>query len=100
MDLADVILPEAIIPDLRASDRDGVIREMVAAFAPSLKFGNDAVLSVADAVIEREQGGGTAFGKGVAVPHAKHPAIQGVVGTLARSRRCINFRRSIVSRCI
>ncbi len=92
MKLADIILPEAIIPELRANDRDGVVREMVAALAACLMLGDDVAASVAEAVVERERGGSTAFGKGVAIPHAKHSAVQGVVGAIARSRRGVEFR--------
>ena len=92
MKLAEVIVPEAIIPELCANDRDGVVREMVTALAAWLKLGDDVVASIAEAVIERERGGSTAFGKGVAVPHAKHSAIQGVVGAIARSSRGVEFR--------
>jgi len=92
MKLADVIVPEAIIPELCASDRDGVVREMVAALTARLELGNDVVASVAEAVLEREREGSTAFGRGVAIPHAKHGAIQGVVGAIARSSRGVEFR--------
>ena len=92
MKLADVIVPEAIIPELCANDRDGVVREMVAAVAAWQKLGDDVVASIAEAVTERERQGSTAFGKGVAVPHAKHPAIQGVRGAIARSSRGVAFR--------
>jgi len=92
MKLADVIIKKAVIPELLASDRDGVVREMIAALAPCLKLGDDVLPLVTEAVIERERGGSTAFGRGVAVPHAKHSAIQGVVGALARSSRGVEFR--------
>ena len=92
MKLADVIVPEAIIPELCANERDGVVREMVTALAATLKLGDDVVASIAEAVLERERMGSTAFGKGLAVPHAKHSAIQGVVGTMARSCRGVEFR--------
>lgn len=92
MKLADVIVPEAIIPELCAKDRDGVVREIVTALAATLKLGDDVVASIAEAVLERERGGSTAFGKGVAIPHAKHSAIQGVVGAIARSSRGVEFR--------
>ena len=92
MKLAEVIVPEAIIPELCANDRDGVVREMVTALAAWLKLGDDVVASIAEAVIERERVGSTAFGKGVAVPHAMHSAIQGVVGAIARSSRGVEFR--------
>ena len=92
MKLADIIVQEAIIPELDAKDRDGVVREMVATLAAWLKLEDDVVTSVAEAVLERERGGSTAFGKGLAIPHAKHVAIKGVVGTIARSSRGVEFR--------
>lgn len=92
MKLADVIVAEAIIPELSANDRDGVVREIVTALTATLKLGDDVVASIVEAVLERERGGSTAFGKGVAIPHAKHSAIQGVVGAIARSRRGVEFR--------
>ena len=92
MKLADVIVPEAIIPELCANERDGVVREMVTAQAATLKPEDDVVASIAEAVLERERMGSTAFGKGLAVPHAKHSAIHGVVGTMARSGRGVEFR--------
>lgn len=92
MKLADVILPQAIIFELSACDRDGVVREMVGLLAAGLKLGDEVAASVAEAVIERERGGTTAFGKGVAVPHAKHSSIHGVVGAIARSTRGVEFR--------
>lgn len=92
MKLAHLILPEAVIPDLRASDRDGVVREMVTVLLGS-RIGEKAVAtSVAEARIERERQSTTAFGKGVVVPHAKHAAIHGVIGALARSSRGVGFR--------
>lgn len=92
MKLVDVIVPEAIILELRANDRDGVVREMVTALATCLKLGDDVVASLAKAVLEREREGSTAFGKGLAIPHAKHSAVQGVVGAIARSSRGVEFR--------
>jgi mannitol/fructose-specific phosphotransferase system IIA component (Ntr-type) len=92
MKLADIILPEAIIPELRAGDRDGVVREMVTALAACLKRGDDVAASVIEAVIERERQGSTAFGRGVAVPHAKHSAMQRVIAAMARSSGGVEFR--------
>jgi len=92
VEFADVILPGAIIPELTACDRDGVVREMVQRLGGCLKLGSETVVSVAEAVIQREREGSTAFGKGVAVPHARHSSIEGVVGALARSSHGVDFR--------
>jgi mannitol/fructose-specific phosphotransferase system IIA component (Ntr-type) len=42
-------------------------------------------------LIKREQTGSTGFGKGVAVPHVKHPKVQRMTGTIGRSAAGIDF---------
>jgi mannitol/fructose-specific phosphotransferase system IIA component (Ntr-type) len=42
-------------------------------------------------LIRREQNGSTGFGKGVAVPHVKHPRVSRMVGTIGRSVQGIDF---------
>src|SRR5579872_3007956 len=73
MKLREFIVTEAITPELQASDRDGVIRELVTALACAGALPTSAVDEVVAAVVKREQNGSTGFGKGVAVPHVKHP---------------------------
>ena len=51
----------------------------------------DAVDEVVAALIKREQNGSTGFGKGVAVPHVKHPAIKQMAGTIGRSAGGLDF---------
>ena len=43
------------------------------------------------ALVKREQNGSTGFGKGVAVPHVKHPKVKKMAGTLGRSVNGIDF---------
>ena len=43
------------------------------------------------ALLRREELGSTAIGHGVAIPHAKHPAIDRMLGVVARSREGIDF---------
>jgi nitrogen PTS system EIIA component len=91
MKLSDFIVKDAIKPDLQAVDRDGVIRELVAGLAASGTLPESAVEEVVAALIKREQNGSTGFGKGVAVPHAKHPQIKKMAGTVGRSAGGIDF---------
>ncbi len=63
---------------------------MVKALAACLNLGDGVAAAIAEAVIERERQGSTAFGRGVAVPHAKHPAFQQVRGAIARSSRGVD----------
>ena len=91
MKLRDFIQTEAIVPQLSASDRDGAIRELVTALAASGALPATAVDEVVAAVIKREQNGSTGFGRGVAVPHVKHPKVRQMAGTIGRSDIGIDF---------
>ena len=91
MKLREFIVTEAITPELQATDRDGVIRELVDALAGAGGLPADAVDEVVAALIKREQNGSTGFGKGVAVPHVKHPKVKQMAGTVGRSSGGIDF---------
>src|SRR6188474_2203136 len=91
MKLKDFIVTEAIVPDLKATDRDGAIRELVTSLATSGGLPDDAVEDVVAALIKREQNGSTGFGKGVAVPHVKHAKVTRMSGTVGRSPAGIDF---------
>jgi mannitol/fructose-specific phosphotransferase system IIA component (Ntr-type) len=91
MKLREVIVTEAIQPELAATDRDGAIRELVASLARAGALPESAVDEVVGALIKREHNGSTGFGKGVAVPHVKHPQVKKMAGTLGRSAGGIDF---------
>src|SRR5215211_377001 len=91
MKLREFIVTEAITPELKASDRDGAIRELVEALARGGALPVDAVDEVVAALIKREQNGSTGFGKGVAVPHVKHPKVKKMAGTVGRSATGVDF---------
>ena len=91
MKLKEFIVPGAIVPELKASDRDGVIRELVEGLAAAGAVPAESVDEVVAALIKREQNGSTGFGKGVAVPHVKHAKIKKMAGTVGRSPGGIDF---------
>lgn len=91
MKLREVIVTEAIEPELAATDRDGAIRELVTSLARAGALPESAVEEVVAALIKREQNGSTGFGKGVAVPHVKHAQVKKMAGTLGRSTGGIDF---------
>jgi mannitol/fructose-specific phosphotransferase system IIA component (Ntr-type) len=91
MKLMDFVVPEAVIPDLEATDRDGVIRELVAALTKAGAINEKDQDSICQAVIARERQGSTGFGKGVAVPHEKHPAAKSMVAAVGRSSKGVDF---------
>jgi mannitol/fructose-specific phosphotransferase system IIA component (Ntr-type) len=91
MKLGDFFSNEAIIPELKATDRNGVIRELAASLAKAGGIDPDQVEAVSRTVIQRENQGSTGFGKGVAVPHAKHHAVKRMIATIGRSGTGVDF---------
>src|SRR6266550_5499190 len=91
MKLREFINPDAIVANLKATDRDGAIRELVTSLAQAGAMPESSVDEVVTALIKREQNGSTGFGKGVAVPHAKHAKVKQMAGTIGRSEAGIDF---------
>ena len=91
MKLKEFIVTEAIVPQIQASDRDGALRELVTSLAAAGALPQGAVEEVVAALIKREHEGSTGFGKGVAVPHVKHPKVTRMAGTVGRSVNGIDF---------
>jgi len=92
MKLSEFMVGEAIIPELEAHDRDGVIRELVESLAAAGSISPDDVEEITQKTIEREQQGSTGIGKGIAVPHVKHSSVKEIVGTVGRSSEGVDFR--------
>jgi len=91
MKLSDFIVKDAIVPELKATERDAVIRELVTALATAKAVQASDVDAIVKAIIDREKHGSTGFGKGVAVPHVKHPAVKKRVGAIGRSAVGVDF---------
>ncbi len=91
MKLRDFFCTQAIIPELEARDRNGVIREMVRSLAENGAIEADHMESVCRALIQRENQGSTGFGKGVAVPHVKHQHVPKMIASIGRSGHGVDF---------
>ena len=91
MKFSDFVSGGAIRAELKADDKEGVIREMVDALLEAGKIAQDEVPSIVKAILKREELGSTGIGRGVAVPHTKHPSVQRLVGTVAVSGEGIDF---------
>ncbi len=92
MKLLDFIQPEAIIPELSSTDRNGVIRELVQVLAECGTIESSAVDGIVKSIVARERSRGTTgFGKGVAAPHAKVAGLRRVVAAVGRSSKGVDF---------
>jgi PTS system fructose-specific IIA component/PTS system nitrogen regulatory IIA component len=91
MKFADFISREAVRAELTADDKEGVIREMVQALVDAGKIHPEDFESIVQAVLKREDLGSTGIGRGIAVPHTKHPSVERLVGTVAISSEGVDF---------
>ena len=91
MKFADFVCFEAIIPELRAENRDGAIAELVSALDKAGRLGKGNCEKIIKAMIERENEASTGMGKGIAVPHVKHHAVKDIVAAIGRSGVGIDF---------
>ena len=91
MKLGDFIVKDAIVPELKAKSRDGVIRELVEALAAAGAVAAADVDTICKAILDRERHGSTGFGKGVAVPHGKLACVKTRIGAIGRSTVGVDF---------
>ena len=91
MKFADFVCFEAIIAELKANDRDGVIAELVSALDKAGQLGKGNREEITKAMIKREKEASTGMGKGIAVPHVKHQAVKDVVASIGLSSTGIDF---------
>jgi len=91
MKLADFVCFEATIPKLQARDRDGVIKELISSLDEAGRLGAAKSAEIGREVIKREKEASTGMGKGVAVPHIKHEAVENVVAAIGLSGAGVDF---------
>lgn len=90
MKLFDLLLPETIIEELEAGNKEEVIRELAGVVAGNCE--EIASIELARILLERESLGSTGIGEGVAIPHGKYPGITFLTGALGRSTKGIDFQ--------
>ncbi len=92
MKLMDIVVEDAIIPELKATNRDGVITEMVDALVDAGCVTEDQRVDFTKAIVRRENKGSTGFGHGVAVPHVKHSDIKTMRIAIGNSQEGVDFK--------
>lgn len=91
MKLLDFVLPDALIPELKATDRDDVITELVDAAVGAGGIPKNLRDTLIKEIVSREKHGSTGFGKGVAVPHVKHEKVKKMVAAIGVSQKGVDF---------
>lgn len=91
MKLTEIIQPEAVVPQLTSTDRDGVLAELVDALVASGACQGEHRREIVKLLQERERRSTTGFGAGIAVPHAKHPSVTRVAAAVGLSPSGLDF---------
>jgi PTS system nitrogen regulatory IIA component len=89
MKIVDLIKRDMVVPELRATDKRGILEELAAYMAgrhPRIDRG-----TLSKVLIEREQLASTAIGEGVAIPHGKLGAVGEIVACLGRAVKGVEF---------
>lgn len=91
MKMHDFVLSKAVIPQLKSTDRDDVIHELIDALIAAGAAPASIKEDLIKAIIDREKKGSTGFGKGVAVPHVKHEKIKKMAAAIGVSQKGVDF---------
>lgn len=91
MKFSDFISTKAIRADLASESKEAVIRELVQSLLDAGEINADEQEDIIAAIMKREDLGSTGIGRGVAVPHTKHPSVDKLVGTVGISLDGVDF---------
>ncbi|MEM1186005.1 MAG: PTS sugar transporter subunit IIA [Planctomycetota bacterium] len=91
MKLSEIVVERAVVPELQATDRDGVIEELVGSLVEAGAASETDRPVLIERLLAREQKSSTGFGRGVAVPHAKHASVSGISVAIGVSRGGVDF---------
>ncbi|WP_297596442.1 PTS sugar transporter subunit IIA [uncultured Cetobacterium sp.] len=88
--ITDYMSEELVSLDLKAKNKDEALKELSDLIGKSNKI--EVKEGIYKALLERENLGSTGIGKGVAIPHAKTDAAQGLTIAFGVSRDGIDFK--------
>jgi len=89
VEIADIVAPDGIILDLKGcNSKRQVLKELSQQAAAMLGIEPQHLL---DALLERERLGTTGIGHGIAIPHARLPGLNRLVGLFARLEQPVDF---------
>jgi mannitol/fructose-specific phosphotransferase system IIA component (Ntr-type) len=91
MKFSDFICKQAVRTQVQADDKVAVIRAMARSLLDAKQVNEKDFESIVEAILKREELGSTGIGRGVAVPHTKHPSIDRLLGTVAVSEEGVDF---------
>jgi PTS system fructose-specific IIA component/PTS system nitrogen regulatory IIA component len=91
MKIEDFLSENSVVYGLKSRDKEGALRELVAAMVEKGLISADLEADCLEALVLRENLGSTGTGRGVAFPHARLDEVSKLVGVFARSDNGVEF---------
>jgi PTS system nitrogen regulatory IIA component len=88
MEVADLLSPDGVIPNLRVTSKKQALQELARRAA---ELSGASERAIFDVLLERERLGTTGVGNGIAIPHGKLPGLTRLYGMFARLEQPIPF---------
>lgn len=88
MKILEILKREAIIADLKATNKKGVLEELVVPVSAIAGIEPEILVKV---LLEREKLGSTGIGNGIGIPHGKLKELEEMVIGFGLSRRGVEF---------
>ncbi|MBI4846398.1 MAG: PTS sugar transporter subunit IIA [Candidatus Omnitrophica bacterium] len=89
MKIMEFLNDKAISADLKATTKEGIIRELIDLLANAQVIKEKEKL--VKLLLEREALGSTGIGQGVAIPHGKSESVKQLVAAFGLSQKGVNF---------
>lgn len=89
MKITDFLDRKAIKIGIQATDKEGILKELVGVLAQAKDLGDSK--AVVKALLERENLGSTGIGQGIAIPHGKTDRVKELTAVLGISKQGVNF---------
>ncbi|HDL2500790.1 TPA: PTS sugar transporter subunit IIA, partial [Enterococcus faecium] len=89
MNIKDLMVKEAMIMDLQATDKKGAIDEMVQKMFDAGRISD--IETYKEGILAREAQTSTGLGDGIAMPHAKNSAVKEATVLFAKSQKGVDY---------
>jgi len=91
MQIMDFLNPKAISTDLEATEKKGIIKELLDLLIKSSDINSKDKDNILDVIMEREALGSTGIGLGIGIPHGKSANVKNLVAAFGISRKGVAF---------
>jgi PTS system nitrogen regulatory IIA component len=81
MEITDLLVPEAVLPSIRAHSKKQLLQELATRAAHLTGLPERRIFEI---LFERERLGSTGMGQGIAIPHGRIAGLPRIVGLFAR----------------